>query len=232
MQPILSLQQLEFSYKNRHKERLFVDQFQIAHTQHSFIYGPSGSGKSTLLKLICGTLLPQKGSVQVLTEDISRLSARNRDAFRGNHMGIIFQQFNLLPFASVLQNIEFALTFSKIRRNKVQNFKQEVEHLLDSLKLDPRRYAHIKAAALSTGQQQRVAVARALIGSPELIIADEPTSALDDDATAAFMELTIKLAKEQQSTLIMVSHNQSLQQYFEHVYPLQKIAQIHKEDIT
>ncbi len=230
MKAILALQKLEFSYKDQHRERLLVPHFEIHQRQHSFIYGPSGSGKSTLLKLICGTLLAQKGLIEILGQNLNLLSAHKRDSFRGNHMGIIFQQFNLLPFASVLQNIEFALTFSKHRRDKVSNFQQEAEHLLDSLKLDPKRYAHIKAGALSTGQQQRVAVARALIGAPELIIADEPTSALDDDATAAFMELTINLAKQQQSTLIMVSHNRNLQQYFDHHYPLQEIAQFCKEE--
>ncbi len=231
MHSILTLSKLEFSYKTQDKEQLFVPHFQINQGQHGFIYGPSGSGKSTLLKLICGTLLAQKGSIQVLSQDLGLLSARKRDAFRGTHMGIIFQQFNLLPFASVLQNIEFALTFSQERRNKVQNFQQEAEYLLSSLKLDPKKYANIKAASLSTGQQQRVAVARALIGSPELIIADEPTSALDDDTAAAFMELTINLAKQQHSTLIMVSHNQHLKRYFDHHYPLQEIAQFCKEKV-
>ena len=161
----------------------------ISEGERVFIKGPSGSGKSTLLGLLAGIQTANHGTLEVLGQPLTRLSGRARDHFRAANLGYIFQQFNLLPFLSVLDNVTAALTFSPEKRARLQGSpEQEARRLLGELQL-PDEALHRPVHALSIGQQQRVAAARALIGSPPLVIADEPTSALDTDNRAAFIKL-------------------------------------------
>ena len=196
---------------------LDLPELAIQRSENVFIKGSSGSGKSTLLSLIGGVLLPQEGSISVLGQDLNQLSGAKRDAFRAEHIGFIFQMFNLLPYLSVLENVLLPCRFSKKRKNNIAergvDQKDEAVRLLEHLDLSSELLQR-PVTELSVGQQQRVAAARALIGSPELVIADEPTSALDADRRTAFLQLILKECHEQNATLIFVSHDPALEQQF------------------
>ena len=187
-------------------------------------FGASGTGKSTLLSVISGTLLPDQGSVEIAKTEITNLSASARDRFRAEQLGVIFQQFNLLPFGSVADNILLPLRFAPIRRNRVKDAKSEVARLCAALGL-PVDIVREKASSLSVGQQQRVAVARALIGHPPLIIADEPTSALDINSQDAFLDLLFTQAQTQGTSVVMVSHDERLGPRFDRVLHMEEIAE-------
>lgn len=195
----------------------------IREGERVFIKGPSGSGKSTLLGLLAGIQTANHGTLEVLGQPLARLSGRARDHFRAANLGYIFQQFNLLPFLSVQDNVTAALTFSPAKRARLQGSpEQEARRLLAELQL-PDEALHRPVHALSIGQQQRVAAARALIGSPPLVIADEPTSALDTDNRAAFIKLLFEECDKQGSTLIFVSHDPCLEPLFPRVENLQQL---------
>lgn len=184
----------------------------LARGESLFISGPSGCGKSTLLNLVGGVLLAQQGQVRVLGQDLADLSASGRDAFRGDHLGFIFQQFNLVPYLSVLDNVLLPCRFSALRRHRcggMQEARETAERLLLALDLRPGLWRQ-DSSALSVGQQQRVAAARALIGAPELIVADEPTSALDPQRAAAFLALLRAECAKVGSSLLLVSHDHRL----------------------
>jgi putative ABC transport system ATP-binding protein len=188
------------------------------------LLGASGTGKSTLLSVISGTLLPDQGSVEIAKTEITNLSASARDRFRAEQLGVIFQQFNLLPFGSVADNILLPLRFAPIRRNRVKDAKSEVARLCAALGL-PVDIGREKASSLSVGQQQRVAVARALIGHPPLIIADEPTSALDINSQDAFLDLLFTQAQTQGTSVVMVSHDERLGPRFDRILHMEEIAE-------
>ncbi|MCR3960511.1 ABC transporter ATP-binding protein [Aeromonas veronii] len=195
----------------------------IREGERVFIKGPSGSGKSTLLGLLAGIQTANHGTLEVLGQPLAQLSGRARDHFRAANLGYIFQQFNLLPFLSVQDNVTAALTFSPAKRARLQGSpEQEARRLLAELQL-PDDALHRPVHALSIGQQQRVAAARALIGSPPLVIADEPTSALDTDNRAAFIKLLFEECDKQGSTLIFVSHDPYLEPLFPRVENLQQL---------
>ena len=187
------------------------------------LLGDSGSGKSTLLSLICGTLVAQAGRIEVDGEDIGRLSAARRDRFRAERIGVIFQQFNLLPHASVADNIALPLLFAPGRRKRAGEIRSETGRLLTAMGLDTALLS-TKASRLSIGQQQRVAVARALIGQPGLVLADEPTSALDARAQAGFLDLLFGRLREAGGTLVMVSHDERLADRFDRVVQIADIV--------
>ncbi len=184
-----------------------------------FLHGPSGSGKTTLLNMLAGVLNADSGDINLLGEDFSSLSSGKRDGFRARHIGVVFQQFNLVPHLSVLKNIELAAYFGG---NK-GNVESKAAGLINALKL-PAEVLTQSAKSLSVGQQQRVAIARALINEPEILLVDEPTSALDTDARDAFMTLLIDLCKQHHTTLIFVSHDKSLAQYLSSSVSLQSLC--------
>lgn len=204
--------------------------------QHLFIEGPSGSGKSTLLNLLGGVLTPQSGDLEILGQSLNQLSPSQKDSFRANHIGFIFQQFNLIPYLSVLDNITLPSTFSVARKNKAlkrsSSLNNEAIRLLAALGLSDQKLLQRSVNELSVGQQQRVAVARAMLGSPEIIIADEPTSALDNDHRQAFIKILFDECKKEDITLIFVSHDASLKHLFSHHINLQQINQVNfKESV-
>jgi putative ABC transport system ATP-binding protein len=200
-------------------ELLDIDSFTLLRGESLFLKGPSGSGKTTLLGLLGGVQKPQRGRIELLGQELSQLSAGARDRFRVDHTGYVFQQFNLLPFLSVRENVELPCHFSKLRANRaVQRHGSVAEAtraLLAHLGLQQAELLQRRAGELSIGQQQRVAAARALIGQPELVIADEPTSALDTDAREAFLELLFAECRDAGSSLLFVSHDQSLARLFD-----------------
>jgi len=207
---------------------LHIADLQVYEGEHLFIQGASGSGKTTLLNLITGINQPYTGDVQLLGQSLQNLSAMQCDQFRVDYLGIIFQQFNLLPFLSVLENVQLPCWFSAKRRRlageDATKLKQTATRLLMELSL-PETLFNQPANTLSVGEQQRVAVARALIGQPKIIIADEPTSSLDADNRERFLELLFMEADKQKSTVVFVSHDAHIAQHFSRVIDLSKINQ-------
>lgn len=206
---------------------LTVPQLCVATGESVLLLGESGSGKSTFLSLICGTILPDKGQVDIAGTDITTLSGGARDKLRAEQIGVIFQQFNLLPFGSVMDNILLPLRFAPARRKRAGDASTKASQLCAALGL-PAGVTGAKSTALSVGQQQRVAVARALIGQPPLIIADEPTSALDANSQAAFLDLLFAQTTTYNTSLLMVSHDPRLGSRFDRVIRMEDIAQIER----
>lgn len=201
---------------------LDIEEFRLQHGERVFLRGPSGSGKSTLLGLLGGVLTPQQGRIEVLGTDLSTLSASARDRFRGEHLGFIFQMFNLIPYLGVLENLLLPLRFSPARAARLQGVdpSTEARRLLEALGLGAAEYLERPVTELSIGQQQRVAAARALLGRPEIIVADEPTSSLDQDARENFLGLLMDECRMQQTSLLFVSHDISLGRLFDRVISL------------
>jgi len=223
----LELKNLIFRWKKNEPEILNISSFKLTQGQKIFLHGPSGSGKTTFLGILGGVLSPQVGEVQLLGHSLSAMSAAEKDQFRADHIGFIFQQFNLLPYLSVLENVKLSCAFSGHRKDKIKknnsNIDIEALRLLASMGIQEESLLKRNVVELSVGQQQRVAVARALMGAPELIIADEPTSALDYDARGSFIELLMKECLRNQSTLIFVSHDQTLSEKFDQSISLSEI---------
>ena len=218
MTALLELDNLGFAWPGQ-AELLDIPAFALARGETLFLKGPSGSGKTTLLGLLGGVQRPQRGSVKLLGEDIAQMKSARRDHFRVDHTGYIFQQFNLLPFLSVRENVELPCHFSRSRSERATlrhgSVARAAETLLRHLGLGDATLIERRADSLSIGQQQRVAAARALIGQPELLIADEPTSALDSDAREAFLQLLFAECREAGASLLFVSHDQSLAPLFD-----------------
>jgi putative ABC transport system ATP-binding protein len=210
--PAIQIRELRFRWPRAAADTVAIDALDVAAGAAVFLHGPSGCGKSTLLGLLAGVLLPQAGSVSVLGTDWARLGASRRDAARADHVGYIFQQFNLLPYLSVIDNVRLPCRFSAQRAQRAPD--GAAQHLLQRVEL-PEALWTKPAAELSVGQQQRVAAARALIGAPELVIADEPTSALDAPLRDSFMALLLGATRDSGSTLVFVSHDERLAERFD-----------------
>jgi putative ABC transport system ATP-binding protein len=208
---------------------LSISQWHVEYGSQIFLYGDSGSGKTTLLNLLAGVIKPSKGSIQLLGSPFSSMKARQRDKFRARHIGVVFQQFNLIPYLSVIKNIQLASYFASTTQESIQ---ESAEELLLKLKL-PVNTLHKRSSELSVGQQQRVAIARALINQPEVLLVDEPTSALDSSARDAFMQVLLDACQAANATMIFVSHDMSLQDYFESsiAMPLLCQPENHPEEI-
>ncbi|WP_105253753.1 ABC transporter ATP-binding protein [Pseudoalteromonas sp. T1lg75] len=224
---MIDIDKLWFSWQGHTGQpTLSIDALHIAKGEHLFLHGPSGSGKSTLLSLLAGIQTPQRGSISLNGTAIETLSAAQRDQFRADHLGYIFQSFNLLPYLSPIENVTLACAFSKLRRQRAlahQTSLNEVAHtLLTQLGLAPQFHQQ-PVNTLSIGQQQRVAAARAVIGDPEIIIADEPTSALDEANRQAFIELLFAQTDKTGATVVFVSHEQSLAPLFSKVVHLDEL---------
>ncbi|MEM9967508.1 MAG: ABC transporter ATP-binding protein [Pseudomonadota bacterium] len=224
-EPLLSLADVQFRWPGSSGFRLNIPQFSLARGESTLLLGESGVGKSTLLSLICGALTPESGSIHVAGQDIVALSNAARDRFRAEHIGVVFQQFNLLPFGSVGDNIALPLRFAPQRRLRVGDVKRQAARLCTALGLAPS-VLHARAHTLSVGQQQRVAVARALIGQPPLILADEPTSALDADNQTSFLDLLFHQLATNEASLLMVSHDARLAAHFDRVVQMTDIATV------
>ena len=212
-EPVIRVDNLIFRWTREGPPCLDIPAFEVRAGDHVFIHGPSGSGKSTLLGLFGGVLMPERGRLRLLDAELAQLGSADRDRFRADHVGFIFQQFNLIPYLSVIDNVLLPCRFSAKRRARARaeghGPRAEAERLLSHLDLEPSLYGRT-ATRLSVGQQQRVAAARALIGRPEIIIADEPTSALDAERQEAFLDLLSRECVQAGSTLLFVSHDRRL----------------------
>jgi len=225
----IDISALRFSWGISSAPVLDISGLGVDKGERVFIEGPSGSGKSTLLALIAGVLTPQQGAVTVLGHRLNSLSGAQRDRFRSDHMGVIFQMFNLIPYLSVVENVTLPCRFSHVRRERALRrngcLEAEARRLLTHLDMDHPGLLSRPVTELSVGQQQRVAAARALIGSPEIVIADEPTSSLDADHRHSFIELLFEECRNTQATLIFVSHDTSMACLFDRVIRLSEINQ-------
>lgn len=205
---------LRFSY-GKGPEVLRIPTMEVAAREKVFLFGPSGSGKTTLLGILAGVLAGYEGTVEVLGRDVGKLSGSQRDAFRGSHLGYIFQLFNLIPYLSVVENITLPCRLSAERRARLKGASMEAAAQDVAKRLGIGDLLHKPVTNLSVGQQQRVAAARSLLGTPELIIADEPTSSLDYDHREKFLELLFECCQAAGSTLLFVSHDRSLMHLFD-----------------
>lgn len=212
--PVISLKNVEFTYSNSAQKTLSIPQFEMTSGEELFLFGASGSGKSTLLEILAGVLVPQSGEVMVLGKNLAKMSSVERDHFRAAHIGYVFQSFNLIPYLSVYENIELPLHLSPERRGRLkgQKPKEVIEHLARELGI--QQLFQKRVTELSVGQQQRVAVARALLGRPEIILADEPTSALDQDHRERFIKLLFQVCEEMNTSVVFVSHDRTLEKLF------------------
>lgn len=211
----ISLTNVQFSYsKQQDTPVLSIPAWSLEKGALAFVHGASGSGKSTLLSILSGLLAPIEGEVQVLGHTLTRMHSLQRDRFRANHIGYVFQQFNLIPYLNAIDNIRLAHQFSNRRRLAV--IVQEIKAVLSTLNIAESDWRK-PTGQLSIGQQQRVAIARALINKPELLIADEPTSSLDQANRDSFMELLMQTVENHDMTLLFVSHDLALAQYFKRV---------------
>jgi len=216
---VIEITNLKFAWKKQSQPVLDIESLQVNEGERVFLRGPSGSGKSTLLSLLAAVTAPRSGDLKVLGQDLKKLGHAKRDQFRADHIGFIFQMFNLIPYLSVVENVTLPCRFSRKRKHKVLAQADSLEHeairLLDHLDMAHDDVLHKPVNELSVGQQQRVAAARALMGAPELVIADEPTSSLDADRRTAFIDLLFRECDSANSTLIFVSHDNSLEAPFE-----------------
>lgn len=222
----IQIDQLKFSWGAQAALTLDIEDFKVQSGEHVFLKGESGSGKSTLLNLLGGVLVPNSGNISILGQSLASFNSTQRDIFRSNHIGFIFQMFNLLPYLSVIDNVTLPLNFSSNRKQHTltkHSINDEAMRLLAHLNLDNEQLLKRSVSELSVGQQQRVAAARALIGSPEIIIADEPTSSLDSNHRDNFIELLTSECSKNNSTLMFVSHDQSLQSHFDRTISLNDI---------
>ena len=221
------LEHVDFAWAPNDPPVLDIESFTVTRGERLYLAGPSGSGKSSLLSLIGGVTEPRGGQVTVFGTNLAALSRRHRDRFRADHVGFVFQLFNLVPYLSMLDNVALPCRFSAARRERATaasgNVLREAERLLSALDLDDRNMWRRPVVDLSIGQQQRVAVARALIGGPELMIADEPTSALDEGTRERFLDLLFRECATQKTTVVFVSHDPRLGELFDRRIALDEI---------
>jgi putative ABC transport system ATP-binding protein len=210
----LKVQNLKFSYD----QNLIIDiqNFEIQKGEMVFLFGPSGSGKSTLLELVAGILKAQTGDLEVCSQHLNTLSLSQLDLFRAQNIGYIFQSFNLIPYLSVIENIVLPFLFQKQNDDEAT-----LNHLIEKLGL--KAYVDRSVTQLSVGQQQRVAVARALLKKPQLILADEPTSALDYDHREQFLKILFDLCRSEKTTVLFVSHDRTIEKLFDRAVNLKSI---------
>jgi len=208
-EPVLAVEALAYAWPGG-EPLIDLPELTLAPHERLFIEGASGSGKSTLLSIIAGVIRPDRGRVRLLGRDLTELPAARRDRIRADHIGLIFQQFNLIPYLSAADNVLLACRFSPRRRGRCPDPRGEARRLLAHMGIDTPELLARPAARLSIGQQQRVAAARALIGSPELVIADEPTSALDPPLRERFLALLFAECAAAGSALLFVSHDPQL----------------------
>jgi putative ABC transport system ATP-binding protein len=199
---MIRIEHLLFGYRGG-RNVLELDTFLLSTRSNALVVGASGCGKTTLLHLIAGLLLPVRGRVEVDGQDLAQLSPAERDRFRGRHIGVVLQQFHLLPTLTALQNLLVAQTIIGLPADR-----RGAHSMLEALGVEEigNAYPH----QLSVGQQQRVAIARALVTRPRLVLADEPTSNLDDESCAAVADLLLDAAGRHGASLLVATHDSRL----------------------
>ena len=208
---MLRTENLSYAYDSQ--TQLSFPNINCATGEHWLLLGNSGSGKTTLLHLLGGLLTPKKGEVAIGDTAINQLNGAQRDQFRGQNIGIIFQKSHFVRALTVGENLALA---QQLAGQKID--KTRIQELLNRLNIGHKMNA--KTSALSQGEQQRVAIARALINKPKVILADEPTAALDDKNTAEVVSLLEESAKEVNAILLVVTHDNRLKNHFKNTIEL------------
>lgn len=220
MAELLKIQNLKFSYPSSDKVVLRLDSLSLGAGEKLFIRGRSGSGKSTFLNLISGVLKAPEGCIHFEGNDLATLGSSQMNSLRAQFMGVIFQQFNLLPFMSAFENVCLPSLFLKkdaLLSKGLASAETRLERatlLFEHLKL-AKDLLHAPVRELSVGQQQRVAVVRSLMFKPKLILADEPTSSLDHEVRDSFIDLLNRESKEIGASVLFVSHDPQLESFFD-----------------
>ena len=211
--PALQIRELQFTHAERSGDpfRLEISSLELSEGEQTLLVGSSGSGKSTLLQLIGGLLDPDSGEIAIDGQSIHSLHGAARDRFRGSKIGMIFQTFNLLEGFTARENVLTALMFSDLPKRE---HNDRVDSLLKRLGIDR---PHATPDRLSVGQQQRVAVARALAAKPRLVLADEPTASLDPENAGNAVSLIRETCREEGAALLCTSHDPTLRESFDRV---------------
>ena len=220
--PAIAVENLKYRYASVPNDVLNIAELKVPEMKSFFLAGPSGSGKTTLLGVLSGILSGYQGKVEIMGYDLAKFNASQRDRFRGEMIGYIFQMFNLIFYLNVEENIALPCMLNKGRQQHLKkSLKEEIQTIAGDLEIGG--FLKKPVLELSVGQQQRVAAARALLGSPKIIIADEPTSALDSHLRQKFIELLMSQAKKNKQTIFFVSHDPLLQNLFDTAISLPKI---------
>jgi|TARA_B110000881_G_scaffold30440_1_gene22902 putative ABC transport system ATP-binding protein len=190
------------------------------------IVGPSGSGKSTVLNLIGCLDQPTSGSIQIENQEVQDLNKKKRADFRGQNLGFVFQNFNLIPVLSVYENVEYPLLM--IKNEDSNNNRERILSLLDAVGVLEQKDK--RPNQISGGQMQRVAVARALVTQPKIVIADEPTANLDHDTAFKIIDLMKKMKDQEQTTFVFSTHDPKIIGEAEIIYTLEDGNLINRED--
>lgn len=225
---LIEARDLKFTYPGQETPTLSIPDFRVLRGEELFLFGPSGSGKTTLLEILSGVLEADEGTLNILGFDLTKMSSEERDAFRGEHIGFVFQSFNLIPYLTVIENIQLPLFLNPARKARLNSADTGlvIRGLCGNLGIGD--ILHSKVTELSVGQQQRVAVARALLGKPDILFADEPTSALDADHREKFLRLMFELADLYDTTVVFVSHDRTIEKLFSRAISLNSINKVLK----
>jgi putative ABC transport system ATP-binding protein len=221
--PVIELKGIDFQYRSAGGFGMHIDQATIAAGDCVAIVGPSGSGKTTLLSLLAGILVPARGRVVINGTDLGSLDDQQRRKFRIQHIGQVFQAFELLQYLTVVENVMLPY-YILASGAGLKSVRQRALDLLSEVRLSDK--ADSRPAELSQGEQQRVAVCRAMLNQPTLLLADEPTGNLDQDNKQNVVDLLLEQARRNNSTLLMVTHDQTLLDSFSTVLDIRSLVTV------
>ena len=199
---------------------LEFDEILIKENSKTAIIGPSGSGKTTMLNLLAGILIPDKGTVNVSKVSVNKLSEKERRSFRIQNIGFVFQDFRLIPYLNVIDNILLPFRINSAIKPSTEA-REQAQHLSEDLNIS--RLTKKYPSKLSHGEKQRVAIARALINSPKVILADEPTGNLDPENKNHIRDILFRSVEKQNATLIAVTHDHEMLEGFDNIIDFKKL---------
>lgn len=221
MREAISCQDIRFevTVNNQKEEIVNIDSLHIREGEQLALMGPSGSGKTTLLRLLSGLILPTSGSIMILNEVLNEKTEKERDQFRGQNIGMVFQEFQLFPTMTAVENVLVQQLANPTMSKR--NAKEQAVRILVELGLEKRMQNRV--SLLSRGEQQRVAIARALLNQPKLLLVDEPTSNLDVKTGINIMKHIQEISEMNQCTLITVTHDPHIAHIFSKVITMEDI---------